>query len=70
MSVRVIWSIVLVISAVSVLILSGLFIHVQYGVLKSSTIVKIFIYLLFILAVLGLCCCTWAFCSCAEWGLL
>ena len=39
MSVRVIWSIVLVISAVSVLILSGLFIHVQYGVLKSSTII-------------------------------
>ena len=27
-----------------------------------------FIYYLF-LAVLGLCCCTWAFSSCGEWGL-
>ena len=28
----------------------------------------IFIYLF--MAVLGLCCCTWAFSSCREWGLL
>ena len=40
MSVRVIWSIVLVVSAVSLLILSGLFIHIEYGVLKSSIIFK------------------------------
>ena len=24
----------------------------------------------FFLAVLGLCCCAWAFSSCGEWGLL
>ena len=30
----------------------------------------IFIYLFLILAVLGLCCCVWAFSSCGEWGLL
>ena len=40
MSVRVIWSIVLVISAVSLLILSGLFIHIECRVLKSSIILK------------------------------
>ena len=30
---------------------------------------KKFIIYLF-LAVLGLCCCTWAFSSCSDWGLL
>ena len=30
-----------------------------------------FIYFIYLfLAVLGLHCCTWAFCSCGEWGLL
>ena len=28
-----------------------------------------FIYVYFILAALGLCCCTWAFSSCGKWGL-
>ena len=28
------------------------------------------IYLLYFLAAVGLHCCTWAFCSCGEWGLL
>ena len=36
--------------------------------------IKIFLIFFFIfylfLAVLGLCCCTWAFSSCGEWGLL
>ena len=27
-------------------------------------------YLLYFLAAVGLHCCTWAFCSCGEWGLL
>ena len=30
-----------------------------------------FIYFIYLfLAVLGLCCCAWAFSSCGEWGLL
>ena len=31
----------------------------------------VLIYLfMYLLAALGLCCCTWAFSSCGEWGLL
>ena len=33
-------------------------------------IIIIFIYLFIFLAALGLCCCTQAFSSCDEWGLL
>ena len=36
----------------------------------SLSLFKINYLLLFILAVLGLCCCAWAFSSCGEWGLL
>ena len=30
----------------------------------------VFILVYIFLAVLGLCCCTWAFSSCSQWGLL
>ena len=29
-----------------------------------------YVFMYLFLAVLGLCCCTWAFSSCGEWGLL
>ena len=46
---------------------------IGYGVYKNSFFLNKFIYFIFLflfLAVLGLCCCTRAFSSCGEWGLL
>ena len=68
MSVRVIWSIVLVISAVSLLILSGLFIHIECRVLKSSIILKN-IYLLIYFWLQWVFIAPLAFSSCGKWGL-
>ena len=31
---------------------------------------KIYLFIYLFLAMLGLCCCAWAFSSCGEWGLL
>ena len=40
----------------------------------SSFFLFLFLFLInftfYFLAALGLCCCTWAFSSCGEWGLL
>ena len=40
------------------------------GVKSSLYILGFFIFFCFFLAVLGLHCCAWAFCSCGEQGLL
>ena len=38
--------------------------------LKCLALFKVFLKVYLFLAVLDLCCCTWAFSSCREWGLL
>ena len=35
-----------------------------------ETLINVFLFFGFFLAVLGLRCCTWAFSSCSKWGLL
>ena len=52
----------------------GLYSHISFDIMKAYllpffTIFQSFIYE-FILAVVGLHCCTWAFSSCGKWGLL
>ena len=36
----------------------------------TTDFLGLFIYLFYVLAALGLHCCTWAFSGCREWGLL
>ena len=42
--------------------------HWQADFFLKNLCIYLFIY--YFLAVLGLCCCAQAFCSCGEWGLL
>ena len=40
------------------------------AILPKSLISFFLLNFFFFVAALGLCCCTWAFSSCGEWGLL
>ena len=42
--------------------------HIHYE--GTFIVLILFVYLFLLLAALGLCCCTQAFLSCGEWGLL
>ena len=49
--------------------------HINFRIIFSSSVknaIGFFLILFFnlFMAVLGLCCCTWAFSSCGEWGTL
>ena len=52
------------------LIRSHLFIFVFISIILGDGLKKILLGFFFFLVALGLCCCTWAFSSCGEWGLL